>query len=52
MTLERFFWNCDSTTQAKLKKVASVVKDGETRAYAQWWAMGGIVRDGVVGADF
>ena len=30
----------------------SVVEEGETRVYAQWWAMGGIVSGGVVGAAF
>ena len=46
------FWNCGSTTRAKLEKVVSVVNEGETRAYAQWWAMGGIVSGCVVAADF
>ena len=29
-----------------------MVEEGETRAYAQWWAMGGAVSGGVVGATF
>ena len=28
-----------------------MVKEGETREYAQWWALGSIVSGGVVGRD-